>query len=116
MYEYNAKCTRVVDGDTIDCDIDLGFGIVLHKQRVRLSGINTPEIRTKDLNEKQRGLKAKQRVIEILNSIDNSFILRTTEYNSTGKYGRILGIIVIESSLVSLNDMLIEEGHAEVYG
>jgi micrococcal nuclease len=112
MYEYNAKLDRVVDGDTIDCFIDLGFNITI-KERVRLKGIDTPETRTKDLEEKSRGLAAKERVIELLGDSE-TFVIQT-ELDKKGKYGRILGTIVLPTYSVSLNKILLQEGHAVVY-
>ena len=108
MYEYNAKCTRVIDGDTIDCEINLGFDITIH-ERVRLAGINTPETRTRDLDEKAKGLAAKDRVMELMEN-NSDFILRT-EYDKSGKYGRVIGVVVLENDVV-LNDLLVSEGHA----
>ena len=70
MFEYKAKLVKVVDGDTIDVDLDLGFGVWLMKQRVRFYGINTPESRTRDLEEKKRGLAAKDRVIELIENCE----------------------------------------------
>ena len=111
MYEYKAKLLRVIDGDTIDCVIDLGFNVRL-KERVRLKGIDTPEVRTKDLDEKAKGLAAKNRVIEIFRGAGEFTIV--TEIHK-GKYGRILGTIMLPDRKVSLNQMLLDEGHAEVY-
>lgn len=109
MYIYNAKCLRVVDGDTLDAQIDLGFDT--HKIiRIRLVGINTPESRTRDLEEKKRGLAAKDRVKELLKSNKNKFVLHS---QGVGKYGRCLGEIFLGES--KLNDILIEEGHAVPY-
>ena len=109
MYVYNAKCTRVVDGDTIDAQIDLGFDV--HKKiRIRMVGINTPESRTRDLEEKKRGLAAKYRVKELLESQKNKFILHS---QGVGKYGRCLGVIFLGES--KLQDILLEEGHAVEY-
>jgi len=115
MYEYSAKLIRVIDGDTVDCTIDLGFDIHVNK-RVRLAGINAPESRTKNLEEKKRGLEAKERVIELLmkennNNNDGEFVIRT-EYDRSGKYGRVIGTIILLPSNESLNDMLVSEGHA----
>ena len=91
MYIYNAKCIKVVDGDTIDAQIDLGFDT--HKViRIRLVGINAPESRTRDLEEKTRGLAAKQFVIDILKKHHNNFILHS---QGVGKYGRCLGEIFL---------------------
>tara|TARA_R110000824_G_scaffold269405_1_gene457945 strand:+ start:161 stop:505 length:345 start_codon:yes stop_codon:yes gene_type:complete len=113
MYEYKAKLDRVVDGDTVDCFIDLGFNITV-KERVRLKGINTPETRTKDLVEKIKGLAAKDRVEELFDGVEAFHI--KTELDKKGKYGRLLGTIFLPDHIdVSLNDMLLQEGHAEVY-
>jgi micrococcal nuclease len=108
MYTYEAKVVRVVDGDTIDALIDLGFDI--HKKiRIRMVGINTPESRTRDLEEKKLGLAAKARLKEILSENDNKIIL---ESHGVGKYGRCLGIRIKDRSV---NHQLIEEGHATEY-
>ena len=111
MYEYGAQLVRVIDGDTVDCVIDLGFDIK-YKCRVRLKGINTPEVRTRDLEEKKRGLAAKDRVIELFEG-QETFIIKT-ELDKKGKYGRILGTIIINND-ESINQILLSEGHAEVY-
>ena len=109
MYTYKAKVVRVVDGDTIDALIDLGFST--HKKiRIRMVGINTPESRTRDLEEKKLGLAAKARLKEILSENDNEFIL---ESHGVGKYGRCLAVIKIDDR--SVNQQLIEEGHAVEY-
>ena len=112
MYEYKAKLLRVIDGDTVDCVIDLGFNVRL-KERVRLKGIDTPETRTRDLEEKKRGFAAKERVQEAFKYSDEFTII--TEIDKKGKYGRILGTIILPDRKVSLNQMLLDEGHAEVY-
>ena len=91
MYIYKAKCLRVVDGDTIDAQIDLGFDT--HKViRIRLVGVNAAESRTRDLEEKAKGLAAKQFVIDILKKHKNEFILHS---QGVGKYGRCLGEIFL---------------------
>ena len=109
MYTYKAKVVRVVDGDTIDALIDLGFDI--HKKiRIRMVGMNAPESRTRDLEEKKRGLAAKARLKEILKENKNKF---TLESHGVGKYGRCLAIIKIGDK--SVNQQLIEEGHAVEY-
>ena len=121
MFEYKVKITRVVDGDTVDVDIDLGFDIILKKQRVRLAGIDTPESRTSDLDEKKYGLKAKQFLIEHLayNNPNNKVILRTTSYDAKGKFGRILGEFVAFDSVndrqSTINQLLIDNFHAVQY-
>jgi len=113
-YDYKAKLRRVVDGDTIDVDLDLGFGVVLSKQRIRLYGINTPESRTRDLEEKARGLAAKARLKEMLQG--NDIIVQTQiDKKARGKYGRILGTIIVDGLAKSANDTLVEEGHAVYY-
>ena len=89
MYEYNAKILRIVDGDTIDVDIDLGFGVWIHKERVRLEGIDTPESRTKDLEEKKFGLLSKEYVRGLL-PVGSIVKLVCKSYDSKGKFGRIL--------------------------
>ena len=105
MYKYNAKLDRVVDGDTIDALVDLGFD-TWKKVRIRMMGMNAPESRTRDLEEKKLGLAAKDRLIEMLG--DGEFTLQS---HGVGKYGRCLGEIFRESD-VSLNRQLINEGHA----
>lgn len=110
MYKYNAKLIRVVDGDTIDALIDLGFDVWV-KKRVRLYGINAPESRTRDLAEKQKGIAAKERLIEIIADADDKFVIVS---HGVGKYGRCLGELFIDSQK-SVNQMLINEGHAVVY-
>ena len=87
MYEYRANIVRVVDGDTVDVDIDLGFGVWLHKQRIRLYGIDSPESRTRDLDEKKYGLMAKE---FLKKELADGAVLKT-RLDGKGKYGRILG-------------------------
>jgi micrococcal nuclease len=112
MYTYKARLIRVIDGDTIDAEIDLGFNVST-RQRIRLYGINTPESRTRDQEEKERGLAAKQRLIEIL---PREFMVETI-LNRRGKYGRVLGILWVNTDDVetNVNDLLVEEGHAVRY-
>ena len=109
MYIYKAKCERVVDGDTIDANIDLGFD-TWKKTRIRLVGINAAESRTRDLEEKARGLAAKAFVKDILLKHSNEFILHS---QGVGKYGRCLGEIFLGDT--NLNELLITEGHAVEY-
>ena len=109
MYEYKCKILRVVDGDTVDATVDLGFD-TWKFIRIRLVGINTPESRTRDLEEKARGLAAKDFVVSILKKHNNQFILHS---QGVGKYGRCLGEIFLGD--VKLNDLLITEGHAVAY-
>ena len=112
MYEYNAKVTHIVDGDTMDLAIDLGFDIV-YNSRIRLYGINTPESRTRDLEEKARGLAAKDRVKELC-PVGADVTLKTSK-DGKGKFGRILGEIFVPGVVQSVNQLLIEEGHAVEY-
>jgi micrococcal nuclease len=109
MYKYNAKLIRVIDGDTIDALIDLGFDVWI-KKRIRLYGINTPETRTRDLEEKKAGLAAEERLIALLWESDNEFVL---ESHGVGKYGRCLGTLFTDG--VNINALLLSEGLAEEY-
>ena len=117
MYTYKIKLDRVVDGDTIDAEIDLGFDIKV-KKRVRFMGINAPESRTKDLEEKAKGLAAKDRVKQLLEGCENI----TLKSHGVGKFGRCLGEIFLDMvdgqekiTFESLNELLIKEGHAKEY-
>tara|TARA_B100000963_G_scaffold59574_1_gene47572 strand:+ start:624 stop:974 length:351 start_codon:yes stop_codon:yes gene_type:complete len=113
MFEYNATVVKVVDGDTIDAMVDLGFG-TWKKVRIRMHGINAPESRTRDLEEKKKGLAAKARLIEMLEENEKHFILIS---HGVGKFGRCLGEIYIKGHNNSLNKQLISEGHGtEYYG
>jgi micrococcal nuclease len=112
-YIYRVKqVLRVVDGDTIDADIDLGFDISLTK-RVRLSGVDTPESRTTDLKEKALGLEVKEWLKKNLDGKKN-ILIKTELPDSTEKYGRILGRLYVDD--VCLNDRMISEGYAWTYG
>jgi micrococcal nuclease len=111
MYEYSCKIVKVVDGDTTDVDIDLGFGVWMKKQRIRFYGIDTPESRTRDLEEKKYGLMAKEMVLAHL-PIGSTQILRTHK-DGVGKYGRILGSFVVGDT--TLNQMLIDTHNAVAY-
>jgi micrococcal nuclease len=114
MYEYYVrKVENVVDGDTIDVLIDLGFDI-LFQSRVRLAGIDTPESRTKDLAEKALGLESKEYLKKALKDA-KSVVIKTEKMNSSEKYGRILGWIYVNGDTVSLNDMMINDGYAWGY-
>ncbi len=114
MYEYYVrKVENVVDGDTIDVLIDLGFDI-LFASRVRLAGIDTPESRTKDLAEKALGLEAKEYLKKALKDA-KSVVIKTEKMNSSEKYGRILGWVYVDGNTVSLNDMMINDGYAWGY-
>ena len=115
MYEYKVTVLRVVDGDTVDVDIDLGFGIVLSNERVRIMGIDTPESRTRDKVEKKFGLASKARLKSLLGKTG---ILKTQinkkGEDMKGKFGRILGDFVVEDNRM-VTDILVEEGHAVAY-
>jgi micrococcal nuclease len=109
MYIYNAKLVRVIDGDTIDAVIDLGFDVWI-KKRVRLYGIDTPETRTRDLKEKQAGIAAKKRLQELIDDSGGKFRIQS---HGIGKYGRCLGTLFIDET--NINMLLLNEGHAEEY-
>jgi micrococcal nuclease len=121
MYEYNAIVDRVVDGDTIKCTLDLGFH-TWKKVTVRMEGINTPESRTRDLEEKKLGLAAKARLQEILELNNNKCILKVS---GLGKFGRALATVHVKTltpvseesslTLINVNQQLIVEGHAKEY-
>ena len=111
MYEYRCIIIKVIDGDTADVDIDLGFGVWMKKQRIRFYGIDTPESRTRDLEEKKYGLMAKEMVLAHL-PIGSTQILRTHK-DGVGKYGRILGSFVVDDT--TLNQMLIDTHNAVAY-
>jgi len=120
MYEYRARLVKVVDGDTVDVDIDLGFGIWMKDERVRIMGIDTPESRTRDKVEKLFGKAASARVKELL---EEDIVLKTqiarNGEDMKGKYGRILGDFIVErfedGKQEMLTDILVAEGHAVAY-
>jgi micrococcal nuclease len=116
-YIYRGKLERVVDGDTIDALIDVGFDIWI-KKRIRYSGIDTWESRTRNLEEKKLGLAAKARNKELLEEISSKSGYFRLKSHGVGKYGRVLGEIFIEDSegkQYNINETLISEGHAYVY-
>jgi micrococcal nuclease len=114
MYEYFVKdVTKIVDGDTIDVIIDLGFDI-LFASRVRLAGIDTPESRTRDIAEKTLGLESKEYLKKQLKDA-KSVVIKTEKINSTEKFGRVLGWLYINGDTVSVNDMMINDGYAWGY-
>jgi micrococcal nuclease len=114
MYEYYVrKVEKVVDGDTIDVLIDLGFDI-LFQSRVRLAGIDTPESRTRDLAEKALGLESKEYLKNYLKDA-KSVVIKTEKMNSTEKFGRILGWLYINGDTESINDKMINDGYAWGY-
>ena len=111
------KIARVLDGDTIDVTIDLGFELY-KKERVRIAGVDTPEKRTRNLEEKALGLDATDWLKDKLEgaiSGDDDLVIRTELVGGTGKYGRLLGWCYIGDSTVSLNEQMIEEGYAHAY-
>ena len=119
MYQYNVKVVKVVDGDTIDVDIDLGLSTVLKKQRVRFLGIDTPESRTRDLVEKQFGKASKKHLKGLLESAESLSLIS----HDKGKFGRILGEIIahfneghpVYETEVNVNEQMILDGHAVRY-
>ena len=114
MYEYFVKeVTKVVDGDTIDVVIDLGFDIMF-SSRVRLAGIDTPESRTTDKVEKALGLESKEYLKKNLKDA-KSIVIKTEKMNSSEKYGRILGWLYINDDIESINDKMISDGYAWGY-
>ena len=114
MYTYYVrKVESVVDGDTIDVLIDLGFDI-LFASRVRLAGIDTPESRTKDLKEKALGLESKEYLKKFLKDA-KSVVIKTEKMDSSEKYGRILGWLYVDGDTVSVNDHMINDGYAWGY-
>lgn len=114
MYEYRVKkITGVVDGDTIDVDIDLGFNVSF-SQRVRLAGIDTPESRTKDKFEKSLGIESKEYLKSKLKDA-TLVVIKTEKPDSSEKYGRILGWLYVDGDTVSINDHMIEDGYAWGY-
>jgi micrococcal nuclease len=114
MYQYFVKEVKnVVDGDTIDVVLDLGFNI-LYAQRVRLAGIDTPESRTTDLAEKALGIEAKEYLKKKLAGA-KTVVIRTEKLDSSEKYGRILGWVYLDGSGESVNNQMIEDGYAWGY-
>ena len=114
MYEYRVKkVLKVVDGDTIDVDIDLGFDISF-TSRVRLAGIDTPESRTTDKMEKALGLEVKKKLGELVASA-KTIVIKTEKPDSSEKYGRILGWLYLDGAEMSVNEALIAGGYAWGY-
>ena len=115
MYEYSCKIVRVVDGDTVDVDIDLGFGVWMHKQRIRMYGIDTPESRTRDLEEKKFGLVAKEIVKKWVPEGSTQTLI--TRKDKSGKYGRILGSfkIVFDEEETTLNEWMVKYKYGVEY-
>lgn len=127
LYHYKARITRVVDGDTVDATIDLGFDLHSH-QRIRLFGINAPETRTRDKQEKAAGLASKARLKELLKQNKNNCIVKT-QLDKKGKFGRLLGTLYVDMVMsgkeldtlslkpveTNINELLVMEGHADEY-
>ena len=113
MYEYKVRVVEVIDGDTIDAVIDLGFDIFTNK-RLRLAGIDCPESRTTDLREKKLGTEAKVYLRELLGNATN-VVVKTMATDTYEKYGRVLGRVYIGSSPISVNEMMISKGYAWSY-
>jgi micrococcal nuclease len=114
MYEYKVKVVKVIDGDTIDVDIDLGFNTTLTKKRIRLYGIDTPESRTRDKEEKKRGLISKKYLL--LKCPIGEYV--TLKSHGVGKFGRILGELFEynkHEDTVSINQEMCDEGYAAPY-
>ena len=117
---YNFRCleiNRVLDGDTIDVTIDLGFDLY-KKERVRVAGVDTPEKRTRDLEEKELGIDATNWLKEKLEGAicgDDDLVIRTELVGGVGKYGRLLGWLYVGDEAISLNEQMIEEGYAWPY-
>jgi micrococcal nuclease len=108
MYNYNIDVIRVIDGDTIDCFIDLGFNVSI-KSRIRLHGINTPETRTKNIKEKHYGIEAKLKLFKLLEEKEVTMVS-----HGIGKFGRVLGVLYVDD--VNINEILVKEGYAVEYG
>ena len=120
MWTYRCKIKRVVDGDTVDVDIDLGFSVWLKKQRIRLYGIDTPESRTRDKEEKVFGILAKE---FLKRELDSESVRLKTRKDGKGKYGRILGEFIkrdndghpVYGYDININNLLVEKHHAVAY-
>ena len=114
MYEYKCKIVKVVDGDTVDVDIDLGFGIWIHNERVRLYGIDAPESRTRDLEEKKYGLASKDFVKQYMP--EGSIHILKTMKDNVGKFGRVLGSFILPNNNdLVLNEIMVKNHHAVAY-
>jgi len=121
MYHYRVKLLKVVDGDTVDVDVDLGFDVWLRNQRIRLYGIDTPESRTRDKEEKRFGVRAKQHLSHMISTkIEHGPLVGadtkkqiSLQSLGRGKFGRILGVLFVDG--VSVNEKMIEDHHAVAY-
>jgi micrococcal nuclease len=114
-YEYHAKVTNVVDGDTIVVDIDLGFDVVLSNQNVRLLGVDTPESRTSDKIEKVFGLASKDYAKAFIENCNKHVIIRTHKSDDSEKFGRLLAEIIDPNTKEVLNESLVTDGYAVKY-
>ena len=114
MYEYSCKINKVLDGDTVDINLDLGFNIVLANQRVRMAGVDTPESRTTNAEEKVRGLLSKKKLTENLSSSKWCKIKTLKSDNNDDKFGRILGEFILDDG-TNINQWLIENNYAVTY-
>lgn len=114
MYQYKAKILKVLDGDTVDIDLDLGFNIILSNQKVRLAGVDTPESRTTNLEEKPRGLLSKKKLQEKLPVGSWAIIETQKSDNNDDKFGRILGVFILEDG-TRVNQWLIDNNYAVGY-
>ena len=114
MYQYKCKINKVLDGDTVDIDLDLGFNIVLANQRVRMAGVDTPESRTTNKEEKPRGLLSKKKLAEKLPVGSWQIIETQRSDNNDDKFGRILGVFILEDG-TNVNDWLIKNNYAVPY-
>ena len=121
MYRYRVKLLKVVDGDTVDVDVDLGFNVWLRKQRIRLHGIDTPESRTRNKEEKRFGVRAKQHLSHMIaTEIEHGPLVGADTKKQIllqslgrGKFGRILGVLFVDG--VNVNEKMIEDHHAVAY-
>lgn len=114
MYQYKCKINKVLDGDTVDIDLDLGFNIILANQRVRMAGVDTPESRTTNKEEKPRGLLSKKKLAEKLPVGSWQIIETQRSDNNDDKFGRILGVFILEDG-TKVNDWLIANNYAVPY-
>jgi micrococcal nuclease len=114
MYQYKCRINKVLDGDTVDIDLDLGFNIVLANQRVRMAGIDTPESRTTDKEEKTRGMLSKKKLVEKLPIGSWQKINTMKSDNNDDKFGRILGEFILEDG-INVNQWMIDNNYAVLY-
>ena len=114
MYQYKCKINKVLDGDTVDIDLDLGFNIILSNQRLRMAGVDTPESRTANKEEKPRGLLSKKKLAEKLPVGSWQIIETQRSDNNDDKFGRILGVFILEDG-TKVNDWLIANNYAVPY-